>query len=111
MWQGGAFLPNFVLIAASMLGVFGTLRLTDGPRIEEDESMMSPRRLFLVMGLFQAIKYPCTVFLPFSFQCMAELGVVITRVKVHHEPQGRELDLCFDSLSLRFISYSFESRD
>ncbi|KAK3729244.1 hypothetical protein RRG08_008571 [Elysia crispata] len=80
--QGVFFVPFFLSIGVSMLLIFGSRALLWPPQ-EDGESFMSAHRVFLTFGLFNVLKVPLTIFIPFTVQYIAEMSTVGARLQVH----------------------------
>lgn len=90
--------PYFISAKVVLYSTFTTLALVGGS--------MTPYRVFITIGLFQANRLSTTLFVPFAIQHIAEMKVVLQRLKVSAQP---DFQVCTQKFSNRFPSRASKS--
>ncbi|GFN98114.1 cystic fibrosis transmembrane conductance regulator [Plakobranchus ocellatus] len=74
--QSTILVPYFIASKLALMLVFTSLTVSGA------DGRMNAHAVFLTMGLLQALRLSCTLFIPFAFQHMAEVRIVYRRLQV-----------------------------
>ena len=87
--------PNFFSVKLILLLTFLTVVLVG--------SDVTPDKVFVTIAIYQAIRVPITVFIPFAVQNIAEMRISFDRLQVRGDLDLTSCPLLYPSCSARLV--------